>query len=313
MRDRDSDDRSRALGEAAPTDESPHFSAVSPDLAPDRLARFIAAAHPDSQFGAVYEPHGVCGSTNDICAQRARQGAPEGLVVLADQQSAGRGRLGRAWLSPAGQNLTFSLLLRPACAVTALPPLTLLAGVAVARVLSTLGLHPRLKWPNDILCDLSEGAAAGEARKVVGILTEMATQRDEVKHVVVGIGINVNQIEFAPEVATIASSLRALTGTSFDRAELLAKILIELESLYAHTLRNGAGAFLPAWRTFAQLPRPCVVQRSAGARGAGTEPGWSTDESTIAGTAVDVDEDGALLISNAAGVHRVLSGDVASL
>jgi BirA family biotin operon repressor/biotin-[acetyl-CoA-carboxylase] ligase len=287
-------DRDRGLGNpGAGDDESPHFSAVSPDLAPDRLARALSAAGREGQFGAVYEPHGLCGSTNDLCAQRARQGAPEGLVVLADQQSSGRGRQGRSWLSQAGQNLTFSLLLRPECAVTALPPLTLLAGVAVARVLKTLGIAPRLKWPNDVLCDV-----AGQPRKLVGILTEMATQRDEVKHVVVGIGINVNQTEFDPTVASIASSLQLISGRAQDRAALLAAVLIELESLYVHTLRNGAGAFLPAWRTFAQLPRPCVVDRPGG---------------SVAGTATDVDEDGALLVTNAEGTHRVLSGEVAPL
>jgi BirA family biotin operon repressor/biotin-[acetyl-CoA-carboxylase] ligase len=287
-------DRDRGAGDPlGGDDESPHFSAVSPDLAPDRLARALAAAAREGQFGTLYEPHGLCGSTNDLCAQRARQGAPEGLVVLADQQSSGRGRQGRSWLSQAGQNLTFSVLLRPECAVTALPPLTLLAGVAVARILKTVGIATRLKWPNDVLCDV-----AGQPRKLVGILTEMATQRDEVKHVVVGIGINVNQTEFDPAVASIASSLQLVSGRAHDRAAVLAAVLVELESLYTHTLRNGAGAFLPAWRTFAQLPRPCVVDRPGG---------------SITGTATDVDEDGALLITNTEGVHRVLSGEVAPL
>jgi BirA family biotin operon repressor/biotin-[acetyl-CoA-carboxylase] ligase len=290
MRDRD---RAPGTADSLGDDGAPHFSAVSPDLAPDRLAAAMTTAGREGQFGAVYEPHGMCGSTNDLCAQRARQGAPEGLVVLADQQSSGRGRQGRSWLSQAGQNLTFSLLLRPECAVTALPPLTLLAGVAVARVLQTLGIQPRLKWPNDVLCDV-----AGQPRKLVGILTEMATQRDEVKHVVVGIGINVNQTAFDPAVASIASSLQLVSGRAHDRATVLAAVLVELESLYTHTLRNGTGAFLPAWRAFAQLPRPCVVDRPAGA---------------LTGVATDVDEDGALLITNAEGAHRVLSGEVSPL
>ena len=278
-------------------DEAHHFSAVSPDLAPERLAHCLALANPDGQFGATYEPHGLCGSTNDLCAQRARQGAAEGLVVLADQQTGGRGRQGRRWLSPAGQNLTFSLLLRPACAVTALPPLTLLAGVVVAKVLQNAGITPRLKWPNDVLCDTAQGP-----RKLVGILTEMATQRDEVKHVVVGIGVNVNQTQFDAEVAATATSLRLLTDQSRDRAALLAEILVGIEALYSETLRHGAGAFMPTWRRLAQLPRPCVVQRP-GAEAPGE----------LRGTAVDVDEDGALLVANDEGVHRVLSGDVTPL
>ena len=148
-----------------------------------------------------------------------------------------------------------------------------------------------------MLCEARAGDTDGP-RKLVGILTEMATQRDEVKHVVVGIGINVNQTQFDPEVEAIASSLRTQTGQPHDRAQILASLLVELESLYTHTLVNGAGAFLPAWRTFAQLPRPCVVERPGG---------------TLTGTAVDIDEDGALLIQNPEGTHRVLSGDVAPL
>ena len=274
-------------------DEAPHFSAVAADLAPERVAEELARLAPGGLFGVVYEPHGRCGSTNDLCAHRARQGAPEGLVVLADEQTSGRGRQSRRWWSAPGENLTFSLLLRPGCTTVGLPPLTLLAGVAIAEALAEAGIVPRLKWPNDVLCETAAGP-----RKLVGVLTEMATQRDEVKHVVVGIGLNVNQTEFDPEIAALASSLHVQTGQAHDRAQILASLLVELESLYTHTLVNGAGAFLPAWRDFAQLPRPCVVERPGG---------------TLTGTAVDVDEDGALLIENAEGKHRVLSGDVAPL
>ncbi len=250
-------------------------------------ARLTTAA-----LGRTYEPHEICGSTNDLCAERARQGAPEGLVVLADRQTGGKGQKGRRWLSAGGQNLTFSLLLRPATTAAALPPLTLLAGVAVARALLPTGIRPRLKWPNDVLVD-----APGGARKLCGILTEMATMRDEVKHVVVGIGINVNQTDFDPEVASLATSLRQLTGQTHDRAALLAGILVAFEGIYVDTLASGTSSVLAAWRSFAGLPRACQVTRPSG---------------TLSGTAIDVDAAGALLLESEAGIHRVRSGDVST-
>ncbi|HEY0707417.1 MAG TPA: biotin--[acetyl-CoA-carboxylase] ligase, partial [Polyangia bacterium] len=163
------------------SDES---AALPPDLAPDRLATCLST----QRLGRLYEPHARAGSTNDLIAARAREGAEEGLVVLADEQIGGRGQKGRAWFSSPGENLTFSLLLRPDRPVAALPPLTLLAGVAIAEALAATGIRPRLKWPNDVLCDTDDGP-----RKLVGVLTDMATQRDRIKHVIVGIGINVNQ------------------------------------------------------------------------------------------------------------------------
>lgn len=264
--------------------------ALSPDITSDRLTTLLGTA----RFGRVYEPHAQCGSTNDLAAARARQGAPEGLVVLADEQIGGRGQKGRAWLSAAGENLTFSLLLRPELVATALPPLTLLAGVAVAQTLRDLGLVVRLKWPNDVLSDSSAGP-----RKLVGILTDMATQRDRVKHVVLGIGINVNQLAFAPEVADIATSLRQLFGRTCDRGLLLAQVLGALERLYDEALLAGPSAFLSQWRTFAQLPRACRVDRPQG---------------KLSGTAIDVDQDGALVVRDDEGKRqRVLSGELSSL
>jgi BirA family biotin operon repressor/biotin-[acetyl-CoA-carboxylase] ligase len=158
-------------------------------------------------------------------------------------------------------------------------------------VLHANGLSPRLKWPNDVLVDTAAGP-----RKVVGILTEMATVGDRIRHVVLGIGINVNQTAFAPEVADTASSLALLLGRPLPRAPLLAELLGALESLYDQALAEGSGAFLPAWRNFARLPRPCRVERPQG---------------LLLGTAVDVDSDGALLVRDSAGeLVKVLSGEL---
>src|SRR5204862_8316813 len=121
-------------------------------------------------------------------------GGAEGLVVAADAQSAGRGRLGRAWHSPPGSGLYFSILLRPSRPPVEIPPLTLLAGAAVARGLADLGagLEPRLKWPNDVLLAQAgaDGGDGGAYRKVAGILTEMTTEGDRAGQVVVGVGLN---------------------------------------------------------------------------------------------------------------------------
>jgi BirA family biotin operon repressor/biotin-[acetyl-CoA-carboxylase] ligase len=262
--------------------------AAPADLAAAPLSAQLATA----RLGRLYEPHAACSSTNDLCAERARAGAPEGLVVLADAQAGGRGQKGRRWHSSAGENLTFSLLLRPPVRVTALPPLTLLAGVAVARAIAG-AIAPRLKWPNDVLCDTAAGP-----RKVCGILTEMATLRDEVKHVVVGIGLNVNQTTFAPEIAELASSLRLIAGRPFDRAQILAAVLNAFEPLYDATLHAGSAAFLPAWRQLAALPRRCRVSRPEG---------------LLDGTAIDVDESGALLVASNGATVRVLSGELSPL
>jgi BirA family biotin operon repressor/biotin-[acetyl-CoA-carboxylase] ligase len=260
-------------------------------LPADLVAASLATHLRTARFGRAYEPHASCSSTNDLAAQRAREGAAEGLLVVADTQSGGRGRLGRSWHSPPGENLYFSLLLRPERRPLELPPLTLLTGVAVAQAVQARGVVPRLKWPNDVLID----GAAG-ARKLVGVLTEMATERDRIKHVVVGVGVNVNTLGFPPELADLATSLRVETGRVHDRAALLADILAGLEAAYDRALAAGAESFLPAWRTFAALPRPCWVQRAAG---------------PLHGIALDVDAEGALLVRDDAGeLHRVLSGEL---
>jgi BirA family biotin operon repressor/biotin-[acetyl-CoA-carboxylase] ligase len=161
----------------------------------------------------------------------------------------------------------------------------------LARVLSTLGLSPRLKWPNDVVVD-----QGGQPRKLVGILTEMATERDRIKHVVVGIGVNVNGTQFPPELADRATSLRLLTGRTHERAALLAAIANAFEPAYDLALATGAESFLRAWRTFAALPRPCRIERPAG---------------RLEGTALDVDAEGALLLRDRSGeVQRVLSGEL---
>jgi BirA family transcriptional regulator, biotin operon repressor / biotin---[acetyl-CoA-carboxylase] ligase len=246
-------------------------------------------------LGRAFEWHAECASTNDLAAERARAGAPTGLVVAADRQTSGRGRLGRTWHSPAEENLYVSILLRPARPPAEIPPLTLLVGGAVAAALASLGLAPRLKWPNDVeLLD-----EAGRRRKVAGILTEMASAGASALHVVVGVGLNVNGLEFPPEIAERATSLRRTLGQRVDRVALLAALLDGLEPLYEDFERRGPAAAVAAFEAHAAFPARCRV----------TAPGQPGDR--LQGVALGVDADGALRLRDETGqIHRVISGEL---
>ncbi|MDB4979423.1 MAG: biotin/acetyl-CoA-carboxylase ligase [Myxococcales bacterium] len=245
-------------------------------------------------LGRAYEWHDACASTNDLAAARAKAGAAQGLVVATDTQSAGRGRLGRAWHSPAGESLYVSLLLRPTRPAAEIPPLTLLAGAAVARALAGLGFEPRLKWPNDVQLGDGDGV-----RKVAGILTEMSSEGPRASHVVVGIGLNVNTPAFPDDLAARATSLRLVGGRALDRADVLAALLGAFEPLYERFLADGPAAASVAWQEFAALGARCRV----------AQPGGT--DATLEGIALGVDTDGALRLRDDAGrIHRVLSGEI---
>jgi BirA family transcriptional regulator, biotin operon repressor / biotin---[acetyl-CoA-carboxylase] ligase len=260
-----------------------------PSLAP--TPERLAACLRTSWLGRPYEWHPSCASTNDLAAARGRSGSAEGLVIAADAQTGGRGRQGRLWHSPAGENLYVSLLLRPARPAAEIPPLTLLAGAAVAEALATLGARPRLKWPNDVL--LEEDHAE---RKVAGVLTEMASEGERVGHVVLGLGLNVNAAEFPADLAGRATSLRRVLGRPLDRAAVLAALLASLERHYDAFRARGPAAAVAAWRPYAALGGKWRVNLPAGA---------------LEGVALGIDPDGALLLRDDVGhVHRVLSGEV---
>ena len=148
-----------------------------------------------------------------------------GSLVVADAQTGGKGRRGRGWESPAGQSISMSLLLRPTFPPDKASMLTLLMAVSVAEVIN--GLYPdmkvNIKWPNDVLV---------EERKVCGILTEMDAEPDFIHHVVIGVGINVNQMSFSPEVEKIATSLRLMHGEMIDRAQIIVGIMDYFEYYY---------------------------------------------------------------------------------
>jgi BirA family biotin operon repressor/biotin-[acetyl-CoA-carboxylase] ligase len=233
----------------------------------------------------------VIDSTNAAAMAAGRRGEAEGLCVLADRQTAGRGRRGRTWTSLPGVGLYTSILLRPIVPAAAAPLLTLAAGLAVAEAIcGETGLEPRLKWPNDVLL-------AG--RKVAGILTELAAEGGRAAYVVVGAGINVNQRreDFPEALADRATSLRLGAGQVFARGDLAAALYTRLDSWYGVFSGGDRSAILAAARERMET----VGRRVEVADGGEC---WE-------GLAIDLDGEGALLIRDDAGrVRRVLAGDV---
>ena len=246
------------------------------------------------------------GSTNTDCAARARAGAPEGLVLAAEEQTAGRGRLGRTWLSPPRAALTFSVLLRPA----GVPParrgwLPLLAGVATATAVRHVsGLDARLKWPNDLLLG---------PRKLAGILAEQSGDA-----VIVGIGVNVSAaraelpVTGAPPLsagrllAAGATSLLLEGSASLDRERLLREILAEIERWY----RAWRGTEIPGDPQASGLRAAYLGLCSTVGRDVQAE---LSAGNIIRGTAAGIDADGRLIVRTPEGEVAVGAGDVRHL
>jgi len=231
------------------------------------------------------------GSTNDAVMGAGRAGRAEGLAILADRQTAGRGRRGRSWASPAGVGLYTSVLLRPQLTPAKMPLLTLVAGLGVAEAVEEIaGVATRLKWPNDVLV---------EGRKVAGILAEMASVDEQVGHIVIGIGINVNHgpQDLPEELFPAATSLSLVTGSRIPRGELAAAVYNGLDRWYQIFRQRQIEAILAAGRErSATLGRPVDVL---------------ADEERWQGLAVDLDADGALLVREEGGeLRRVVASDV---
>jgi len=230
-------------------------------------------------------------STNDLAKKLAAEGTAEGTVVIADKQTQGRGRMGRAWSSPAGQGLWFSVVLRPPLQPYQASELVFVAAVGVCQALRDLtGLDILIKWPNDLLLD---------GKKVCGILAEMSAEIDLLNYVVIGIGINVNQREedFPAELAMTATSLRLASEEYFRRSELLPAILLQLERAYIGYLQKGFAYILDLWKTM-----NCTLGREVKVISHGTE---------YYGKAEDLAQDGSLLVRKAdQQLEKVMVGDV---
>lgn len=237
------------------------------------------------------EHHLSLPSTNDRAMELAQDGAPEGTVVMAEEQTRGRGRLGRAWHSPKGTGIWLSTILRPACSPAATAAVTLVAAVALSRAIEAeSGLRPGIKWPNDLLLS---------GRKVGGILTEISAELDRVNHLVLGLGVNSNHAagDFPPDLAGLATSLRIELGRKVSRTALTVRILAEFASSYQEFLERGFASARAEW-----LERSATLGRAVVATG---------PTSRLEGLAVDLDPDGALIIKTPAGdLHRVTGGEV---
>jgi len=250
----------------------------------------VLAGRPHALLGCAVQVYPVVGSTMDLAHEAARAGAPEGLLILAEEQSSGRGRYDRRWQAPAGSSLLASLLLRP----TFLSPeqaflLTALAALGLAEAIEeTTGLATSLKWPNDILL---------QGRKACGILAELEWQGGLLAWAVLGWGLNVN-VDFGDsDLAGRAISLAEAAGRPFERLPLLLASLEHLERHY-RAIRAGRGTEVwAAWRgRLGMLGRPVRVEGPEGA---------------YTGLALDVAGDGALLVQREGGeIVRVLAGDL---
>jgi BirA family transcriptional regulator, biotin operon repressor / biotin---[acetyl-CoA-carboxylase] ligase len=184
-----------------------------------------------SAFGKRVHHFFKAGSTNALAFELGQAGEPHGTLVVAEEQTAGRGRAGRSWHSEKTSGVYMSLLLRPAISPMHAPLLTLLTGLALRdAVLEETGLAPDLRWPNDLLLG---------GKKCGGILTEMHAEPDRVHFVVVGVGINVNHSSLPPEIANIATSLRMTTGKTYSRLQVVVRLLRKLESYYNLFLTEG--------------------------------------------------------------------------
>jgi len=260
---------------------------ASPDvIAVDDLLSGLPAGHiVGSRIRYIRET----ASTNTIAVELAQQGAPEGTIVLAETQTGGRGRLGRTWASPRG-NVYLSVVLRPALPMSKAPLITLVGAVAVAAAVRTYpGLEAGIKWPNDVLLS---------GKKVSGLLSELSAETDRIRHIVLGIGVNVNMDprELPADVRPLATTLVAVAGRPVDRTVFLRHLLGELDRWYKHFLKDEA-AVLAEWRTL-----NVTIGRRVAVRGGGP---------ALEGLARDIDDEGRLLVQLDTGsVHRVSAGDV---
>lgn len=229
-------------------------------------------------------------STNTELARLASAGAAEGLAVVADEQTAGRGRLQRQWLSPKGAGLYFSILLRPKIPTEHWPLITFMAALAVGDALTeAVDLQTDIKWPNDLLVN---------ERKICGILAE-AIETPAGRAVILGIGINLTQSAFPPDLANVATSVSEATGGRAERETILAALLSTLSRWYA--LMNEPEKIVAAWCSRSSYASGKLVQVSNG------DEVWQ-------GTTCGVERDGALRLGTASGeIRLVRAGDVYSV
>jgi BirA family transcriptional regulator, biotin operon repressor / biotin---[acetyl-CoA-carboxylase] ligase len=232
-------------------------------------------------------------STNRVALELGHAGEPEGAVVLAEEQTAGRGRAGHTWHSERATGIYATLLLRPQLAPVQAPLLTMMAGLSAhAAVQRVAGLSVDLKWPNDLLV---------RGKKIGGILTEMHAEPSLVRFVIVGIGINVNQEKFPTDLAETSTSLRMETGRAQSRLEVLVQFLRDFESDYSELLRNGATSVVQRFESISSYARGKRVRVTNG-------------KDSFTGETAGLEEQGLLRVKRDDGeIITVIAGDVAEV
>ncbi|GER67904.1 bifunctional ligase/repressor BirA [Weizmannia acidilactici] len=228
-------------------------------------------------------------STQKLAHRLVQEGCPGGTLVIAEEQTGGRGRLQRAWYSPKYTGIWMSVVLRPDLPPQWAPPFTLIAAVAVAQAIEeTAGVHPEIKWPNDILIG---------GKKCTGILTELQADTDQIQAVIIGIGINVNETEFPDELKPIATSLLIESGRKIKRALLVQRILERLEKYEKIYIENGFAPLKLLWESYA-----AVIGKNITAH---------TLKGDISGKAIGITDEGVLQLEGEDGkIHSIYSADI---
>lgn len=243
------------------------------------------------KIGHLIYQEKIVDSTQFLAASLASEGAEEGVVVSANIQTAGRGQKKRTWYTGEGDNIAMSIILKPHLLPHECPQITLLAAVAVVQAIEEVtSLKPTIKWPNDILIN---------EKKLVGILTEMKISQNELQHIILGIGMNVNvSLELLDkEIRHIATSISIETGNQFDKINLMKVIFDKLEILYRQFLENGFTAIKPLWEKYATIVRNEVIANVNGIQ--------------IEGKATGISNNGILLIEDNMGkIHELYSADI---
>lgn len=268
-----------------------HQNKISFVSAPDVLsATEISYKLKTKLIGKAIHSFNTVKSTNDIAHQLAEKGAAEGTIVTAEKQTLGKGRLGRSWHSPEKLGIYVSIILRSRFSPDKAPGLSVMSALAVAESLTSLGIkNVQIKWPNDVLIN---------SRKVSGVLTELAAEKNKINYIIVGIGINVKQSEsdFPLNIRATATSVKSETGKEVSRVDLLKTLLLNFEKEYTQYKKGQLTKSLARIRKLSSLLNQEVALK------------WN--RTTVTGKAIDINRTGSLIIESCENRLTVSSGEV---
>ena len=258
-----------------------------PDLVTEEEIRSVLETEI---FGREIYDFSEIDSTNVIAKARAREGAGEGVVFIAESQTGGKGRLGKNWVSPSGTGIWMSVVVRPEIVPQEVSGITLVVGLAICKAIREVtDLPAYIKWPNDIVVN---------GKKVCGILTEMSAEIDRVNYVIIGIGINVNTTKFPKELQEVATSIKIESGVQYRRKDIVAKVLMFFEEYYQQYIQGQSlVGILDAYKSL------CITLKN--------EVSIINKSQSYRATPVDIDESGALVVKKEDGTRETItSGEV---